>query len=66
MKQETVTFWQAEADEVLGPSPHKAPRFPTREEAEVEARTKGYAFVARYRGTPGEIIRRAYPVRAAT
>jgi len=63
MKQESEEFWQAEPDEMPGPSSRVAQRHSTREEAETEARAKGYKFVARYRGKSGEFIRRAYPLR---
>ena len=57
------TFWQAEAYPEPGPSMYGALQFDTREEAEAEARRRGYHFVVRYRGYPGDMIRRADRLR---
>lgn len=56
-------FWQAEADLDFGPTSLTARRFSTREEAEEEARAREYRVVAWYRGSAGDKIRRALPVR---
>ena len=57
-------YWRAEADRELTQGlPPGEGLLPTREEAEQIAREKGYPVVARYRGTPGEMIRRPYPAR---
>jgi len=58
-------WWRAEeARDAADTSKLRAgPFFATREEAEDEARRRGYSFVARYQDKPGTPIRRALPVR---
>lgn len=66
---ESMEWWRAEADRDRAPHPlSRAARsatgsYPTREEAESEARRLSYSVVARYQEKGGDEIRRAFPVR---
>ncbi len=57
-------YWRAEVDrDATQWLPRGEGWFTTREEAEQVAREKRYPVIARYRGTPDEMVRRPYLVR---